>query len=847
MSISLFPHNQTAYESLLAVLEADRRACIIHPTGTGKSFIGFKYCEDHPEQSVLWLSPSVYIFKTQQESLLATDAEMPDNITFMTYVKLSQLNQDELSALHPDAIVLDEMHRAAAPTWERPVQTLLSREAEPFVIGLTATSIRYLDGQKDTAAAFHLHVASEMTLGEAIVRGILNPPKYVLSLFKYQNELEKYESRVGQAQSRAVRDKGEELLEALRRALDKAEGMDEIFAKHMPDRAGKYIVFCANAEHMREMLAKAPEWFEKIDRQPHIYSAYSADPETSRAFAAFKADESRHLKLLYCIDMLNEGIHVENVNGVILLRPTISPIVYKQQIGRALSASKTKEPIIFDVVNNIENLYSIDAVREEMQAAMTYYRDLGLDGWIVNDQFKIIDEVRECIALFEQLNETLGASWELMYAEAKRYREQYGDLEVPSRYVAESGYALGQWLVTQRRVYSGKERGSLTDERIELLDKLGMRWESVSDESWNRNYAAAQQYYVTHGDLDISCAYVTEDGIRLGEWIIRLRNYRRSGIRKAYLTEERMKALEQIGMRWDVYDYLFERNFAAAAAYHGVHGMLDVPGNYVDANGVRLGSWIKYLRKMRKKDALRLSEEQIARLDELGMIWEGKTQLAWERAFAAARCYWEQAGNLNIPEQYQTDDGFRLGKWLSRQRDDEERGALSEERKRRLEKIGMVWHGKQQLRWDKAYSAAKAYYEENGNLDIPGVYKTSSGFGLGLWLKMQREYEHAGSLSGDRRRKLEEIGMVWEKKDPWEEKYELLTRYYAEYGHLKMSNRHKYGGIYLSQWLTTQRARLKGKGKPLTPEQRQKLRALGVGVSEKIVQAEHRQADSPAM
>ena len=94
MSISLFPHNQTAYESLLAVLGADRRACIIHPTGTGKSFIGFKYCEDHPEQSVLWLSPSVYIFKTQQESLLATDAKMPGNITFMTYVKLSQLDQD---------------------------------------------------------------------------------------------------------------------------------------------------------------------------------------------------------------------------------------------------------------------------------------------------------------------------------------------------------------------------------------------------------------------------------------------------------------------------------------------------------------------------------------------------------------------------------------------------------------------------------------------------------------------------------------------------------------------------------------------------------------------------------
>ena len=58
MSISLFPHNQKAYEALLDVLEMEHRGCVIHPTGTGKSFIGFKYCEDHPGQTVLWLSPS---------------------------------------------------------------------------------------------------------------------------------------------------------------------------------------------------------------------------------------------------------------------------------------------------------------------------------------------------------------------------------------------------------------------------------------------------------------------------------------------------------------------------------------------------------------------------------------------------------------------------------------------------------------------------------------------------------------------------------------------------------------------------------------------------------------------
>ena len=133
----------------------------------------------------------------------------------------------------------------------------------------------------------------------------------------------------------------------------------------MPKRDGKYIVFCAGLDHMNEMADKAKEWFAKVDSEPHIYKAYSNDPATSKAFSAFKADVSKHLKLLYSIDMLNEGIHVDDIDGVILLRPTVSPIIYKQQIGRALSAGKKSNPVIFDIVLNIENLYSIGAVEEE--------------------------------------------------------------------------------------------------------------------------------------------------------------------------------------------------------------------------------------------------------------------------------------------------------------------------------------------------------------------------------------------------------------------------------------------------------------------------------------------------
>ena len=741
MAISLYPHNASAYEAAVAMLAETGKAAIIHPTGTGKSFIGFKLCEDNPQAVICWLSPSEYIFRTQLENLKAVSGGyVPENIRFFTYARLMLMTREELSGLHPDYIVLDEFHRCGAEMWGAGVQRLLEAYPGAPLLGLTATNIRYLDNQRDMAdELFEGNVASEMTLGEAVVRGILKAPKYVLALFTCRNELEKYQTRVRQAKNKAARDKGEELLDQLRRALDRADGMDEIFARHMTARQGKYIVFCASAEHMREMTEKAPEWFSRVDGEPRVYTVYSADPETDSAFAAFKADDSEHLKLLFCIDMLNEGVHVPDISGVILLRPTISPIIYKQQIGRALAAGRSRETVIFDIVLNIENLYSIGAIEEEMELATTYYRSLGLESEIVNEHFRVIDEVRDCRELFDRLNDMLTASWDLMYLEAKRYRAENGDLNVPKRYLTASGYSLGAWLNTQRRVRAGKVYGDLSDEKIALLDALGMRWKSASDQSWERFFAAAKAYYDQHGNLDVGARYETEDGLKLGGWLANLRTFRKSRIRTGYLTDERIRALERNGMRWDVPDYLFERNFAAAMEYHREHGDLNVPTYYIDANGIRLGRWIANLRNDHRGHNLRLTEEQIHRLNELGMLWNGKFESDWEKAFEEAKRYKQQHGDLNIPVKYKTASGLLLGRWVVRQRDFRKQGRLSAARKQKLDTLGMVW---EKDPWGEKYALLEQYYKTHGDLKIPADHRVS-----GVWLSRWM-YTQIGRLNG---------------------------------------------------------------------------------------------------
>ena len=767
MSISLFAHNKTAYEAALTMLREVGKAAVVHPTGTGKSFIGFKLCEDHPTKKVCWLSPSEYIFKTQLENIRKAGGGEYENLVFFTYAKLMQLSDEEMSAIEADFIVLDEFHRCGAEMWGEGVQRLLNIYADVPTLGLSATAIRYLDNQRNMAdELFEGNIASEMTLGEAIVKGILAAPKYVLSVFSYQKDLEAYKTRISRAKNAAVRDSAEQYLEALRRALDKADGLDEIFDKHITDRAGKYIVFCANYEHLQDMVKHVPEWFGKVDPDPHIYSAYSDDPETSRAFQDFKEDDSHHLKLLFCIDMLNEGIHVDDISGVILFRPTVSPIIYKQQIGRALAAGKRQEPVIFDIVNNIENLYSIGTIEQEMQVAVNYYHYLGLDKEIVNERFKIIDELREARTLFEGLNETLTASWDLMYAYAEQFYKEHGHLEVQRRYKTAEGYSLGNWIFTQRKVRSGEMYGNLDADRIAKLDAIGMVWESVKDQSWNRYFEAAKEFYLENGNLNIQANYRTQEGLCLGGWINNLRTYKRNGIQQKYLTAERIAALDGMGMIWSVPDYLWEENFMEAMAFYREHGHLNLPANYVSPKGLKIGTWIINQRNIRagKLQSGTLTPEKIERLDSIGMVWKGRNEQAWDRGYQAAVAYHAEFGNLDVTTTYVSPDGYKLGKWLAEKRE-QGKGKLSPDKQQALDALGMIWTKPDS--WEIRYALVKAYFEEHGNLNIPPKY-TVDGIWLAKWLNEQRQIYIGNrgkkTLTKDQIERLEAIGMTWGKR-----------------------------------------------------------------------------------
>ena len=776
MALALFEHNAKAYQAAMAMLAQYGKAAVVHPTGTGKSYIAFKLIEDHPDAAVLWLSPSEYIFKTQIEGLQKQDPDFPlVKIHFFTYAKLMWCMPEqlaEIAALHPAYIIMDEFHRAGAERWGEKVQKLLELCPSAKLLGLTATSIRYLDNNRDMAEElFDGCVASEMTLGEAIVRGILPAPKYVTTVFRYQNELAKYQARVDSMRSPGVQDANQKYLDALRRALEQADGLDRVFAKHITEKTGKYIVFCSGREHMDEMLSHVPEWFAGVNRNINVYKTYASDPKASKEFAAFKTDDdSSSLKLLFCIDMLNEGVHVKGISGVILFRPTVSPIIYKQQIGRALTAGTTATPLILDVVNNFEGLCSIAGVQSEMSAAVQRLYANGEGGKVVTERFEVIEQVKDCRILFEQLENSLSSTWDHYFAAASTYYAEYGGLNVPLRYKTPGGLSLGDWVQTQRQIRKGKRTfGTLTQQQIERLDSIGMVWETRSETAWAKGLEAAKRYRQQYGDLQVPSQYKDDTGFALGNWIRNTRaRYRNGG-----LTQDQIEKLEALDIVWNMVDSRWERCYAEAAAYYEQHGNLAFPKHYVTESGLRLGPWLENQRASYLKGEL--PEDKIQRLEAIGMMWEGRNDRQWRQAYEAAKRYFQNHGDLEVPYEYVTPDGLRLGQWVVRQRmtykgtlsgkGKVNRKALSPVRKKLLDAIGMNW--REEDSWQKHYQDLLAYQKEHGTLIVPASYKTADGCWLNRWFCTQRQRlrDAPEKLTPDQRQKLEQLLGQTERTD----------------------------------------------------------------------------------
>ena len=819
MSMTLNPVNEAAFQKAVQSLETLNRAAVFHPTGTGKSCIAWNVVEAHPQTTFFWLVAGAQRLALRQAELTRYNGgTLPGNVRFCDCEKLAAATPEQwvrLGEQKPGCIVLDCYHELSAVCWAQSVQKLLRMCPQAKVLGLGVPN-----GAPVCAAAQELFadcIVSHMTVAEAMAAGTMPVPSaYAALLWPQEEELATLRARI----KNLCMPKGDTSLrvqyEELSWSLRQVENLTVLLPRLLSDTSGHYLVLFESAAYQEKLGTELEQLLRTVDPAVRFYAADHACFADSAAVETFLSDTAPGPKVLLCVNAPGVQQPLEGLAGVILVRQSSLMSTFKQMLCRALVAAGSRSVPVFDLVAQFEGLGNGRTLQRDCTEAMT-------KAGSKTPGFRQERPMQQTYRLYGKLRREMEARWEVLCQAAADAAAKEGTLELPRSYTIHSGVPVGKWLELQRQVQAGQRPGRLTAEQAAKLEKLGIRWNHRLEAAWEKGFASAQKYRTEHGDLLVPVRYRDKNDFALGEWIV----YNRQRYLGGNLTQNRIERLEAIGMVWSTSNDLWEQNYAAATQYYLEHGDLEVPIKYETPSGFGLGVWLGAQRAAHK--AGELPQEQVARLDALGMDWTNRNDRKWMSLYDVAAAYYHEHGNLNVPSEYVTPDGVLLGKWVARQRyaylnPDRSSARVTPERKALLDKLGMVWEKYDP--WQERYDLALAYKTEHGDLEIPSVYKTEDGVWLGSWVSRQRQALNSGSsaLSSERRKLLRTLfkgerrpsdpaadhGTVREAN--WERNFRSAARYARKYKHLLVPASYvDSDGVRLGVWISNLRAARKNR------------------------------------
>ena len=541
------------------------------------------------------------------------------NLKFRTYQSLINLSREEIVDLDVDLLITDELHHLGAPVWGNRINTIVDTHPNMLLFGMSAYNVRDRGTiyerdmtNPDTDELFSGKVVNYYDLCDAMIDGVLPKPIYrsaYVRLYDYEKYLEdKIEE--GNLSTKDYTEYMKLLLDAKRR-ITNAPSIPDMVRKNIKND-GKYIYFCPpitekDTNDIDTIMNEVKQWFEGYDVV--FYKTTSKDKTSGKLNReAFYNDRDlegnsvkKKLRIMFAINQYNEGVHAPDVDGVILGRGTTSDIVYFEQIGRALAVKgKTKEkyeeydsltrnelidiakgngidvsldmtkeeiidkllsPVIIDLTNNIAFIEELEnnlknRVKEIQRKQGKSNRKIK----IRNTDFDINIENKDLYEILRYVRDRINPNnWDMMYELAKKYYEYHGNLKISRSFktingydIDENGYNLGVWITTQKTNYN---KSILSEDRIEKLEEIGMMFENVNDDTWNKMYELAKKYYEHYGNLKIPQNFKTtngyevdEKGYNLGAWI----STQRTKYKNDTLSEDRIEKLEEIGMMWNI-------------------------------------------------------------------------------------------------------------------------------------------------------------------------------------------------------------------------------------------------------------------------------------------------------
>lgn len=363
------------------ILQKYGKCAIVRPAGFGKTFSMTQLAQRR--KKTLYLYPSDVVKNQSADSIGNTCAK---NTVWMSYAKVGKYH-NEPEKLYEyiiknefDFIICDEIHHMGANNARETLEYVLPKidTTKTYIVGGTATPGR-MDGYDVIDSFFGNYTVSEYTINDAITDGVMRMPYYIYALYnsKYvekqikeiKSDAKKRYALDPDAYTKVVRDSIHYLKKMTKPSNIIRDRVRINFGGNSPNYM-KFLIFFKNKTDLEENKDMVRNWFNMAFNNKNNANKYSIRELIIHSSAEYKNNVDRlcefsykenTIDLIYSINMINEGYHVDEVTGVVLLRSTKSNIVYNQQIGRCMQVGKENNPIVFDFVANIKigNIFNL--------------------------------------------------------------------------------------------------------------------------------------------------------------------------------------------------------------------------------------------------------------------------------------------------------------------------------------------------------------------------------------------------------------------------------------------------------------------------------------------------------
>ena len=399
------------------------------------------------------------------------------------------------------------------------------------------------------------------------------------------------------------------------------------------------------------------------------------------------------------------------------------------------------------------------------------------------------------------------SQWEESFIKLEEFVEENSHARPEKRYKSPDGFNLGLWVLRQRGV-----KEELTQNKKEKLESLaGWTWDPI-EYQWQEGFRRLKAFVEQEGHARPVGLYKSPDGYPLGKWLSAQRS------RKNDLTQQKIKKFESLeGWVWSVIELQWEEGLSHLQVFVKEEGHARPVLSYKSSDGYSLGEWVRSQRG--NKDTL--TEDKKLRLRSLdGWTWS-INESTWEEGFEYLQTFAKEEGHARPVNDYKSPNGFRLGRWASRQRTNKEE--LTQKRKERLELLdGWVW-GVIESNWESGFEHIQNFVKDEGHARPEKTYKSADGYTLGTWVITQRSSK--AILLKENKERLESLeGWTWDMPEfQWEERFSHLQEFVKQRGHARPVNGDKSpNGSNIGRWVLRQRSNKEN----LAQDKKDKLESL---------------------